>query len=118
MSVPWYLSDLIFNAHKLYLFYHSYTFPSFLHSKNKHVIAFELFGKGNNQCAKKKQDTYTMDVGQFAKAYVAQQQINYKLANKGNYGNPGSLDYLECTQVDYNDATVSSYLPSGISMLS
>ena len=69
------------------------------------MIAFELFGKGHNQCAKKKQGTYTMDVGQFARAYVAQQQINYKLANNGDYGNPGSLAYLECTQVDYNDAT-------------
>ncbi|KAL3816857.1 hypothetical protein ACHAXA_005135 [Cyclostephanos tholiformis] len=71
--------------------------------KNKHVIAFEIYGKGNNQCAKKKEDTYIMDVGQFSRAYVAQKQIDYNL--QGNkYGNPGSMDYLECTQVQYNDA--------------
>jgi hypothetical protein len=73
------------------------------HRKNKHVIAFEIYGKGNNQCAKKKEDTYIMDVGQFSRAYVAQKQIDYNL--QGNkYGNPGSMDYLECTQVQYNDA--------------
>jgi len=70
---------------------------------NKHVIAFEIYGKGNNQCAKKKEDTYIMDVGKFSRAYVAQKQIDYKL--QGNkYGNPGSMDYLECTLVQYNDA--------------
>jgi len=71
--------------------------------KNKHVIAFELYGKGNNQCAKKKEDTYIMDVGQFARAYVAQRQIDYQLQGS-NYGNPGSMSYLECTEVQYNDA--------------
>ena len=76
-------------------------------SKNKHVIAFELYGKGNNKCAKKKEDTYIMDVGQFARAYVAQRQIDYKLQG-GNYGNPGSLNYLDCTAVQYNDAYVST----------
>jgi hypothetical protein len=79
----------------------------YIHSKNKHVIAFELYGKGNNQCGKKKEDTYIMDVGQFSRAYVAQRQIDYKL--QGNkYGNPGSMDYLECTAVQYGDALVSN----------
>jgi hypothetical protein len=79
----------------------------YIHSKNRHVIAFELYGKGNNQCAKKKEDTYIMDVGQFSRAYVAQRQIDYKL--QGNkYGNPGSMDYLECTAVEYGDALVST----------
>ena len=79
----------------------------YIHSKNKHVIAFELYGKGNNQCAKRKEDTYIMDVGQFSRAYVAQRQIDYKLQGN-NYGNPGSMDYLECTAVQYGDALVSS----------
>jgi hypothetical protein len=78
----------------------------YIHRKNKHVIAFEIYSKGNNQCAKRKEDTYIMDVGQFSRAYVAQKQIDYKL--QGNkYGNPGSMDYLECTLVQYNDAYVS-----------
>lgn len=48
-----------------------------------------------------------MDVGQFSRAYVAQRQIDYKLQGN-NYGNPGSMDYLECTAVQYGDALVSS----------
>jgi hypothetical protein len=47
-----------------------------------------------------------MEVGQFSRAYVAQKQIDYNL--QGNkYGNPGSMNYLECTMVQYNDAYVS-----------
>jgi len=68
----------------------------------KHVIAYQLYGKGNNSCAKKSQGNYIMEVGQFARAYVAQRQIDYNF--QGNYfGNPESLDYLECTAVEYND---------------
>ena len=48
-----------------------------------------------------------MDVGQFSRAYVAQRQIDYKLQGN-NYGNPGSMDYLECTAVEYGDALVST----------
>lgn len=76
-------------------------------SKNKHFIAFELYGKGNNKCAKRKEDTYIMDVGQFARAYVAQKQIDYKFQG-GNYGKPGSMNYLDCTAVVYNDVYVST----------
>lgn len=67
------------------------------------VIAFELFGKGHNQCRKKKEGTYLMDVGKFAKAYVAQKQIDYKLVGN-DYDAPDALDYVECTAVEYNDA--------------
>mmetsp|Transcript_31311 Transcript_31311/g.53467 ORF Transcript_31311/g.53467 Transcript_31311/m.53467 type:complete len:380 (+) Transcript_31311:60-1199(+) len=71
--------------------------------KKKHVIAFNLYGKGHNQCSKKKEGTYLMDVGYFAKAYVAQKQVDYKLAGN-DYGGVDALDYVECTAVEYNDA--------------
>jgi len=70
--------------------------------KNKHVIAFDLFGKGHNQCRKKKEGTYLMDVGQFAKAYVGQKQVDYSLVGD-EYDLPDALDYKECTAVEYND---------------
>mmetsp|Transcript_3107 Transcript_3107/g.6437 ORF Transcript_3107/g.6437 Transcript_3107/m.6437 type:complete len:375 (-) Transcript_3107:337-1461(-) len=70
--------------------------------KNQHVIAFDLFGKGHKQCAKKKEGTYLMDVGKFAKAYVAQKQVDYKLVGN-EYEAPDALDYIECTAVEYND---------------
>jgi hypothetical protein len=47
-----------------------------------------------------------MPVGQFALAYVAQKQQDYALQGN-NYGNFDSLDYLQCTQVYYNDVYVS-----------
>lgn len=71
--------------------------------KNKHYIAFDLFGKGNKQCAKKKEGTYIMDVGHFAKAYTAQKQIDYKLMGN-DYGGADALDYAACTAVEYNDS--------------
>ena len=75
-------------------------------SKNEHVIAFNLYGKGNNQCAKKLEGTYIMDVGKFAKAYVGQMTIDYQM--KGNeYGGVDAIDYTECTAVEYNDVYVS-----------
>lgn len=42
-----------------------------------------------------------MDVGKFAKAYVAQKKIDYKYMGK-DYGDADSLDYVDCTQVEYN----------------
>ena len=75
-------------------------------SKCNHVIAFDMYGKGNKQCAKKKEGTYIMDVGKFARAYVGQKQIDYQL--QGNdYGGADALDYTDCTAVEYNDAYVS-----------
>lgn len=70
--------------------------------KNKHVIAFDLYGKGNKQCLKKREGTYIMDVGQFSKAYVAQKQVDYALVGN-DYGGVDALDYMECTAVEYND---------------
>lgn len=82
--------------------------PSQPRSKNRHVIAFDLYGKGHKTCLKKKEGTYIMDVGKFAKAYVAQKQVDYKLQGN-NYGMPDALDYVECTAVEYNDNYVSSF---------
>ena len=65
-----------------------------------------MYGKGNNQCKKKKEGTYIMDVGKFAKAYVGQMQVNYAQIGN-NYGGPDALDYVECTAVEYNDNYVS-----------
>lgn len=65
-----------------------------------------MYGKGHNSCTKKKEDTYIMDVGKFAKAYVGQKQLDYKYMGN-NYGNPDALNYLTCTAVAYNDAYVS-----------
>lgn len=70
--------------------------------KGKHYIAFDMYGKGHKQCAKKREGTFLMDVGKFAKAYVAQKQIDYKLAGN-DYGGADALDYTECTEVAYND---------------
>lgn len=71
--------------------------------KGEHVVYFDLYGKGHNQCRKKKDGTYLMDAGKFAKAYVAQKQVDSKLAGN-DYDAPEALDYLECTAVEYNDA--------------
>ncbi|KAL3765822.1 hypothetical protein ACHAWU_002617 [Discostella pseudostelligera] len=70
---------------------------------NKSYIAFTMYGKGHNSCTKKKEDTYLMEVGKFAKAYVGQKQLDYKYMGN-NYGNPDALNYLTCTAVAYNDA--------------
>ena len=78
------------------------------HSNKQNVVAFDLYGKGNNQCAKKKEGTYLMDVGAFAKAYTAQKQVDYQLVGN-DYGNPEALDYVDCTAVEYNDAYVSVF---------
>ena len=71
-------------------------------SKGKHVIAYELYGKGNNQCAKKSEGTYLVDVGTFATAYTAQKQVDYALLGN-DYGGADALDYTSCTAVQYND---------------
>jgi len=68
----------------------------------QHVIAFDLYGKGNKQCLKKREGTYIMDVGQFALAYTAQKQIDYSLMGN-DYGGADALDYVACTAVEYND---------------
>ena len=65
-----------------------------------------MYGKGNKSCAKKREATYIMDVGKFALAYVAQKQIDYKLAGN-DYGGADALDYVACTAVEYNDVYVS-----------
>ena len=65
-----------------------------------------MYGAGTKQCAKKREGTYIMDVGQFALAYVAQKQIDYKLAGN-DYGGADALDYVQCTAVEYNDNYVS-----------
>ena len=75
-------------------------------SDKKSYIAFDLYGKGHNTCTKKKENTYIMDVGKFAKAYVAQKQVDYNYLGN-NYGNPDTLNYLTCTAVLYNDIYVS-----------
>eukprot|EP00956_Cyclotella_meneghiniana_P042350 scaffold248426_cov79-Cyclotella_meneghiniana.AAC.3 len=43
-----------------------------------------------------------MEVGQFARAYVAQKSVDYELAGK-DYGDIDGLDYVDCTGVYYND---------------
>ena len=50
-----------------------------------------------------------MDVGQFALAYTAQQQIDDSLMGN-DYGRVDALDYVECTAVEYNDIYVSRML--------
>lgn len=72
-----------------------------------------MYGKGHNSCSKKKEDTYIMDVGKFAKAYVGQKQVDYKYMGN-NYGNPDALDYVTCTAVQYNDAYVSVKIVPGL----
>lgn len=68
----------------------------------KQVIVYDLFGKGHNGCQKKNQGSYYMDVGEFAKAYSKQKEVDYEL--KGyDYDEPEALDYLDCTAVEYND---------------
>lgn len=69
-----------------------------------------MFGKGNKSCSRKKQGTYIMDVGRFAKAYVAQKRVDYQLMGK-DYDKPDALDYLECTAQQYNDNYVSCVYP-------
>ena len=78
-----------------------------MYRNKKHLIAYQLYGKNNNQCAKRSQGYFTMDVGQFARAYVAQRQIDYNLKGN-NFGNPDAMDYLECTAVEYNGSYVSN----------
>ena len=87
----------------------SFSNPHHANSGKKHLIAFELYAKNNKSCTRKKQGVYTMPVGQFALAYVAQKQQDYALQGN-NYGNFDSLDYLQCTQVYYNDVYVSIVL--------
>ena len=77
-----------------------------IYSNRQHVIAFDLYGKGNKQCLKKREGTYIMDVGQFALAYTAQKQIDYSLMGN-DYGGADALDYVACTAVEYNDIYVS-----------
>ena len=47
-----------------------------------------------------------MDVGDFSKAYVAQQYTNYYLMGN-DYDVPEAIAYAECTAVYYNDVQVS-----------
>ncbi|KAL3798998.1 hypothetical protein HJC23_005137 [Cyclotella cryptica] len=68
----------------------------------KHVVAFELYKPNNNSCKKKLEGTYIMEVGKFARAYVAQKEQDYKLYGK-DYGDITGLDYVDCTEVYYND---------------
>ena len=49
-----------------------------------------------------------MEVGKFARAYVAQKKEDYDLYGK-DYGDADALDYLECTEVYYNDVVVSLF---------
>ncbi|KAL7504655.1 hypothetical protein ACHAXN_004559 [Cyclotella atomus] len=68
----------------------------------KHVIAFHLYKPNNNSCKRKQIGTYTMEVGQFARAYVAQKEQDYKLYGK-DFGDVDALDYVGCTKVYHND---------------
>jgi len=70
--------------------------------KGNHVIAFGLYAAGHNQCQKKQEGTYLMDVGDFSKAYVAQQYTNYYLMGN-DFDVPEAIAYAECTAVYYND---------------
>jgi hypothetical protein len=47
-----------------------------------------------------------MEVGQFARAYVAQKTEDYKLYGK-DWGDADALDYVGCTEVYHNDVLVS-----------
>ena len=47
-----------------------------------------------------------MDVGDFSKAYVAQQYTNYYLMGN-EFDVPEAIAYAECTAVYYNDVQVS-----------
>lgn len=77
-----------------------------LNSNKKHVIAFELYKPNNNSCKKKREGTYIMEVGKFARAYVAQKEQEYTLSGK-DYGDITALNYVDCTEVDYNGNQVS-----------
>ena len=97
----------------IYLFASYSSQPNFLqtnitHSKNKHVIAFELYRPNNNSCKRRREGMYIMEVGKFARAYVAQKKEDYDLYGK-DYGDADALDYLECTEVYYNDVVVSLF---------
>ena len=102
------------NAYYLYYISNSNQFilNSLLHtvvainSKGNHVIAFGLYAAGHNQCQKKQEGTYLMDVGDFSKAYVAQQYTNYYLMGN-DFDVPEAIAYAECTAVYYNDVQVS-----------
>lgn len=96
-------------APTFHLFHHSsqYPLPRHDHSNGEHVIAYELYGKGHQQCTKKSDGTYLMPVGQFAKAYQAQMQIDYNLKG-ADYEAPDALAYTDCTQFAYNDDTYVS----------
>jgi hypothetical protein len=48
-----------------------------------------------------------MEVGQFARAYVAQKEQDYKLYGK-DFGDVDALDYVGCTKVYHNDDLVSA----------
>ena len=75
-------------------------------SNKKHVVAFELYKPNNNSCKKKREGTYIMEVGKFARAYVAQKEQEYKLYGK-DYGDVTGLTYEDCTEVYYNGNQVS-----------
>jgi hypothetical protein len=85
-----------------------------LNSNRRHVIAYELYKPNNKSCSKRRSGTYIMDVGQFARAYVAQKEQDYEIYYKKNYGKVDSLDYTTCTEVYYNDNPVSSDVFCGI----
>ena len=53
-----------------------------------------------------------MDVGDFSKAWVAQQYTNYYLLGN-DYDVPEAIAYAECTAVYYNDVQVSFVLLLG-----
>jgi hypothetical protein len=46
-----------------------------------------------------------MEVGKFARAYVAQKEQDYKLYGK-DFGDVDALDYVGCTEVYHNDVVV------------
>lgn len=58
-----------------------------------------------------------MEVGQFARAYVAQKSVDYELAGK-DYGDIDGLDYVDCTGVYYNDVQVREQMKEWMSCVS
>ena len=97
---------ILFFWPKIMLIWISYLFTSnSANSNRKHLIAFELYKPNNNSCKRRRDGLYTMEVGQFARAYVAQKTVDYNMAGK-DYGDIDGLDYVECTGVYYNDVQV------------
>ena len=68
-------------------------------------MAFELYKPKNNSCKRRREGVYYMEVGQFARAYVAQKQRDYKIYGK-DYGDVDALDYVGCKAVYYKDVLV------------